>query len=89
MSPVAATDGRYGKVTPCRRCGSPVRWTVTTNRKRLPVDAAPSLNGNITLAPVFRGQPAVATVHRDNATALAESAGEPVWMPHFATCSPG
>ncbi|MEX5711893.1 DNA adenine methylase [Parafrankia sp. FMc6] len=58
----------------------PIRWAVTTTGKRMPIDADPAPDGNIT---VHRdGGQAVATVH-----ANGEPLEGPRWTSHFATCA--
>lgn len=63
----------------CRSCAAPVLWVTTENGKAMPVDAAPSPDGNLVL---------------DGGTArvvapLLETADErarPHYTSHFATC---
>jgi hypothetical protein len=83
------------KLSRCRSCGEPIIWTITTNGKRMPVDAEPW--------PAARGFRIDETVldeaqmgfNDDDlrpgkdilATFTAEPAdGERLYQSHFATC---
>ncbi|WP_256789870.1 hypothetical protein [Frankia sp. AvcI1] len=65
----------------CRSCEAPIRWaTATATGRRMPLDAEPTADGNVTVHRGDDGQ-AVATVH---------PIGTPIvgtrWRPHWATC---
>lgn len=67
----------------CRSCSAPIVWARTSSGRKIPLDAEPNPDGNVTLDdadPLPR-----ATVHnRDQVSLLAD---EPEWwMPHHATC---
>jgi len=64
----------------CRSCGADVIWVVTTNGKRMPVDAKPSDIGNLTLHPVEDEGPPVAMYH------TTRLSGTSYYISHFATC---
>jgi len=83
------------KVSRCRSCGEPIIWTITTNGKRMPVDAEP--------VPARRGFRIDETVLDDAqmgfnnddlrpgkdilATFTAEPArDERLYQSHFSTC---
>lgn len=64
----------------CRSCGADVIWAVTTNDKRMPVDAEPTYDGRANLVLVETlfpgGQPLARSV----------PPGEGTHTSHFATC---
>ncbi len=65
----------------CRSCDAPIRWaTATTTGRRMPIDAEPTADGNVTVHRGDDGQ-AVATVHPAGVTPLGTR-----WTAHFATC---
>lgn len=59
----------------CRSCGAPIRWEVTVNDKRIPLDPEPVANGNLGI----RDDGKVASSHGFPAEA-------PRYVSHFATC---
>lgn len=59
----------------CRSCGAEIVWAITTSGKRMPIDAAPVPNGNVTLRDDGGDAP----------TALVGKGGTHV--SHYATCS--
>lgn len=59
----------------CRSCGAPVRWVVTVNGRRMPIDPHPSDDGNMVL------RSGVAYVVKPD-----EAPDEARWISHFATC---
>ena len=73
--------------TRCRspHCDAPIRWLVTANGKRIPVDEEPNPEGNVQLG--YVGGAEVAIVLNDPADrAAAQVAGVTLYMPHHATC---
>lgn len=58
---------------PCKSCRKPIRWVVTANGKRMPIDPAPSTDGNLVLDD--RG-----VAHFDWRPGRAK------YVSHFATC---
>lgn len=65
----------------CEHCDAQLLWLTTTAGKRMPVDAAPDPErGNVT-----RSQ-GVAGVLGDQAATAARAAGQPLWLPHMASC---
>jgi hypothetical protein len=81
------SDGRLGRVTTCRSCDRVIRWCVTKNGKKMPVDVTPSPRGNIVLVPRHRGEPPRADVYKDHTDALG-AAGDTAstYTSHFVTC---
>jgi len=84
----------------CRSCGAPVWWAWTTNGKRMPVDAAPTPDGNLMAvdeegtvlqieaidAAVAAGQSSTVWVARRAHRSVGDL---PRWTSHFATCPQG
>lgn len=64
----------------CRSCQAPIRWAATETGKRMPIDAEPAPDGNITVHRDDTGT-VLATVHPVGADLEA-----PRWTSHFATC---
>jgi hypothetical protein len=72
-------------VSRCRSCGAPIRWAVTVNGKRMPVDDQPTPGGNVSTVPNGAGPGLLlALVHPPGQTTL--DADEPRFTSHFATC---
>lgn len=61
----------------CRSCGADIVWALTTNGKRMPVDAEPSAEGNIRL------RNAGGHVFADVVAPLSH---DRLRLSHFATC---
>jgi hypothetical protein len=59
----------------CRSCGAPLLWAQTTAGKNMPLDAAPTANGNIEL------RHGLARYVTPDANATT-----PRYTSHFATC---
>jgi hypothetical protein len=61
----------------CRSCGAPIRWVITVNDKRMPVDDEPVPDGNVLL-------------DGDRATVIDPGQllldDPPRFVSHFATC---
>jgi len=83
---MAGTDGRFGRLATCTSCGAPIRWAVTKNGKRMPVDATPSSDGNVVLIPRLRGEAPEAHVYRDPTDAAAGAPDGDTYLSHFSTC---
>lgn len=78
-----ATRRRPGN---CRSCGAPLKWTTSAARgKAMPLDPGPHPQGNVALELDLLGGEA-AHVLGAEAAAAARDRGEPLWMPHHATC---
>jgi hypothetical protein len=77
-------------VSVCRSCGAPIEWAVTENRRRMPVDAEPVVDGNILLEHRgYVGDPPIARiVDADERADLQRLSPEPLvlFVSHFATC---
>lgn len=68
-------------MTDCRSCGAPIRWARTSTGKRMPVDAEPNPDGNVTLIPPLESA--------DFPLAVVSSERDPSvirYTSHFATC---
>ena len=66
----------------CRSCGAEIRWAVTDNGKRIPLDAEPRDDGNVHI------YNRVAYVLDVNGAAIVEHrrSGDSLYVSHFATC---
>lgn len=73
----------------CKSCSADIRWAVTVNGKKIPIDYAPVVKGNITLTE-RQGLPPIAVVLNAQGDAFLEalqpSAESPRYTSHFATC---
>lgn len=69
--------------TPCRSCGAPIRWATTDKGKHIPVDAHPTLGGNIAL--YAHGNVLHATVITGTKLAAYATQND-VYTTHFASC---
>jgi hypothetical protein len=71
-------------VSVCGSCGAPIRWAVTVNGKRMPVDDQPVPDGNLILSDPAPGAyaPTAAVIDPD-----ALLIGDPPrFVSHFVTC---
>lgn len=68
----------------CASCGAPIKWAVTANGKRIPLDPEPHLDGRVRLIHLSNGREA--RVLTDPDLAEARHAGEALYQTHFATC---
>jgi len=59
-------------------------WAETTTGKRMPVDAEPSVNGNVELIEDAGGTTAL--VLRNDEVEAARRRGAMLYLSHFATC---
>ncbi len=66
----------------CRSCHAPVRWAVTANGKRIPVDADPMAEGGNLLLSL--DDPPTATVVDPGALMLVDDGKR--FVSHFVTC---
>jgi hypothetical protein len=75
-------------VTRCRSCGAPIRWAVTVNGKRMPVDDQPTPDGTLVLSDPSPGAyaPTVAQYVEPEQSPLFEVPDPPRFTSHFATC---
>lgn len=64
----------------CRSCGAPILWVVTTLGKRMPLDAEPHPDGNVSLVP------AGAMVLPAELVEQGKKIGSKRYRSHFATC---
>lgn len=74
------------ELRPCDHCTTPVLWTVTEARRRLPVDPHPDPGGNTACYRVRYGVWASRSL--DGADAPPPAAWEHLYRPHTATCTP-
>ena len=65
----------------CGQCGQSVRWVVTVNGKRMPIDPLPTKLGNIELRP--QGSQLLAWVHGNHEIPIAALSA---YRSHMATC---
>lgn len=68
----------------CRSCGAPIVWGFTKNSKRMPVDAAPVVGGNIVLTSGNDG-PSIMVLGQQEAERRAGES-EALYTSHFKTC---
>ena len=62
----------------CGSCDAPIRWALTVNGKRIPLDAEPVADGNIVLRSGI--------AHIEKTAALDLDGGGARYVSHFATC---
>lgn len=72
-------------MTACRSCGAPIRWAVTVNGKRMPLDEQPDPDGNLVLSDPTPGAYAP-TVAFTTQNTLPLPDDPPRFTSHFATC---
>lgn len=77
----------------CRSCDAPIRWAITTNGRRIPLDAASHPEGNLVIVDDvatrgwFRFDPTVHLVPKDQLDGFRQKhPDEPLYRSHFATC---
>lgn len=71
----------------CRSCQRPIRWTTTTNGKRLPIDPQPAPgDGNVRLLRSAGAEPLADVLSRDDALIARHEAGVQLYRAHFSTC---
>jgi hypothetical protein len=68
----------------CRSCGAAIRWAVTVNGKRMPVDDEPVPDGNLMLSDPTPGAYAPTAAHVDPDALLLDD--PPRFVSHFSTC---
>lgn len=73
----------------CRSCGEPITWAITANGKRMPLDAEPSMEGNVVLTRAEPGETPIARVLAGDALAEARLAAVPLHLLHHVTCPHG
>jgi len=67
----------------CRSCRMPIRWVMTANGKRMPLDPSPDPEGNVWIVGMEEGVPSVEVA----LTADAVPANVPFrYVSHFVTC---
>lgn len=76
----------------CRSCGRRITWARTAAGKAMPLDPEPDTEaGNVYLRTTDASGKAlgfaVADVLGGQALEASRSAGDELWVPHFATCS--
>ena len=65
----------------CQSCGAPIRWVITLDGARMPLDPDPHPRGNV--VPELQGRDGQAP----RAVVLAKPATDrPAWVSHFTTC---
>jgi hypothetical protein len=75
-----ATCGWFGDRSRCRDCGAEIRWVTTVNGKRMPLDLAPSIAGNVTL------RHGLAIVLAGEVLEFSRQRGETLYRAHFVDC---
>lgn len=70
----------------CRSCQRPIRWTTTTNGRRLPIDPQPADDGNVRLLRSAGAEPLADVLSRDDALIARHEAGVQLYRSHFSTC---
>jgi len=67
----------------CRSCRMPIRWVVTQNGKRMPLDPVPDPEGNVWIEGMENGVPKVQVA----LTAADVPANVPIrYVSHFVSC---
>lgn len=76
------------RTSECRSCGQPIRWAITADGKRMPLDANPTPDGNLVASVVktaggeeLRVRPYMPDLER-----LADGTLRNRWSSHFRTC---
>jgi hypothetical protein len=72
-------------VSACRSCGQPIRWAITRNDRRMPLDPEPHPDGNVQIVAHDDGRDLVSVLvgrARDDCVAAAV----PLYRSHFQTC---
>lgn len=77
-------DGMSADVGPCKSCRASVRWAVTTNGKRQPLDLRAHEAGTVVLVDV--GHETCAVVLGGEVLARARLHGVELFVAHHATC---
>ena len=71
------------KIEKCRACQAAIVWATTSTGKAMPVDAAPSPDGNVLLLPTVDHKFVAVVVGKEEAE---KSAAVERYKSHFATC---
>jgi len=66
----------------CKSCQAPIIWCRTATGKKMPVDAAPSQEGNLSLVDGDGPLPTAIPVSRSG----DRTPGTPLYTSHFANC---
>lgn len=69
-------------LAPCRGCGATVLWAVTVGKKKIPLDPDPNPGGNVVVSYLKSGEVRARVLTKT----LPAAPGEPLFMPHHATC---
>ena len=69
------------RVPHCSACGVEIRWALTVKNKRMPLDATENPEGNVILNEQGRAE-VLGPLERS----IAVAEGQPLYMPHHATC---
>lgn len=70
----------------CRSCNAPIRWARTPAGKAMPLDARPTLGGNVLLREATPPADPTAQVLAGVDLADAHTRGRELYVPHFTTC---
>lgn len=70
----------------CGSCAAPILWATTTGRKRMPVNATPSPQGNVLLEIGRADNELAAAVLNRGQAAGARDRDVPLYRSHFADC---
>lgn len=79
------TSAAAGAAVRCGSCRAEIWWGVTRNGRPIPLDTVPTDTGNV----VIEGRTSAGVTVRVLGRNAERPANEPVYMPHFATCSRG
>lgn len=74
------------EVKKCRSCNALIIWSVTRRGRRMPVDAEPRPNGNVTLRHQDGDANLPPVAEHDDDGRLALFADRSRYVSHFATC---
>ncbi len=76
-----------GQVKRCRGCSELIFFALSKDGRRMPVDVKSAPNGNLSVAPIQKGEQLPhAEVVRPAQAAGMRAAGVPTYMPHWASC---
>lgn len=74
--------------TPCKECHRPIRWCLSSNGKRMPIDPVPVPDGNVIIDGSLRDERTGQEYPRALVLGKADQPKDDVerFVAHFATC---
>lgn len=74
------------EVASCGSCAATIIWALTSNFRRIPLDAAPQENGNLAVVGEQGGVPVVVVVRSDGTDTPLWGPDEARYLSHFVSC---